>query len=77
MRNLAIALILVTGVVWYSQQVLLSVVTAMAAAGRAQPGPSLNGAFHDFDIASHLVVGVVGLVLVLMRRQQPRAMITE
>lgn len=77
MRNLSIALILVTGVVWYSQQVLIGFLTAMAAAGRAQPGTTLNRAFHDFDIAAHLVIGVVGLALVLARRQRPRAIISE
>ena len=77
MRNLSIALILVTGVVWYSQQVLPGLIATMAAAGRAQPGTALNTAFHDFDIAAHLVIGVVGVALVLSRRQQPRAIITE
>jgi hypothetical protein len=77
MRNLAITLIIVTGVVWYSQQVLLSFVTAMAATGRAQSSRDFSGVFHNFDIGSHLVIGVVGLVLVLSRRQRPRAIITE
>ena len=77
MRNLAIGLIIVTGVVWYSQQMLVTVITAMAATGSAQPGTVLNGALHDFDIASHLVVGVVGHALVLTRRQEPRAIINE
>ena len=63
MRNLAIALIIVTGVVWYSQQVLLGVVATVAA----QPGRAVGGAFHNFDIAAHLVIGVVGLALVLSR----------
>jgi hypothetical protein len=77
MRNLAIALIVVTGVVWYSQQVLLGLITAMATTGGAQPARTFNGVFHNFDIGSHLVIGVVGLALVLSQRQRPRAIITE
>ena len=77
MRNLAIALIVVTGVVWYAQQILLGIMTAAAVAGGAQPGRSFNGAFHDFDIGAHLVIGVVGLAMVIGRRQGPRAIITE
>jgi len=77
MRNLAIALIAVTGVVWYAQQMLIGIMTTAAMARGAQPRMSFSGAFHDFDIGAHLVIGVVGLAMVVSRRQGPRAIITE